>query len=668
MSYQSLKPLVKDPNKKMPKFGVCDIEASDWIKFLVIGYYSKIRDSETDEPLEEKFETFERMADFCAWIFSDEQPHNIIYAHFGGKYDFNFILREFYFMHEYYYIDGMIPRGSGLLCVSVSTVKRYSIAPAKTKEKNIIKRFPNGDVLIKDRTIVFKDSAALLPFSLKSLTENFGVEHKKQEIDYEQIKEVTPELLEYLEYDLKGLYQVLEKFYSWPMIKAAGATSTMASQAMRVFQTHLKTTIPSLGGGIDDFVRGAYFGGRTEIFKPLFNQKPGQKSLKTLDVNSLYPAVMRDNEFPTVFQHETKKYYAERMGFYEVDVEVPDMYIPPLGTVFDQEGDGRLIFPVGKFRGRWSTIELNYAMSLGVKILKVHRGKVFKNGGYIFKDYINELYAIRQKASKDSVDNVLCKLLMNSTYGRFGLQRERENIEFDDGQLGVHSPMEIELGKNKFIRLVKKDIVLENSFANVAIAAWVTSHARILMHKLYMKAPEALYYSDTDSLFTTHDYVCDDKDLGKLKFEYDSKNACFLLPKTYILEAFDPQFKQYDDKGKEYKSTKKVVMKGFDKKKISKFELEDFYIALEGDLRKLHTKNPAKFATFKTAIKKQKFVTMLEEQDRQIRSTYNKRKIIKTASGDFDTEPLKIEDGKIINMEQKVKKSKKKIVPDFLKP
>lgn len=564
----TLRPVAKKSESDVFQFGVCDIESANWIDFLVIGYYSEVFD-EDGYRRDEILENFENMSEFCDWIFEkDKQPHKIIFAHFGGKFDFQFILKDLYFRSDTYYIDSMIPRGSGLLCFSVSTMK-WVINCSKISPKQIIKTIGNRS-LIKDRTIEFRDSSAFMPFSLASITENFGVEHKKQTIDYDQIKEVTPELLEYLEYDLKGLYQCIRKYYDWPVIKAAGHASTVASQALKVYQTFMPHPIPSLKEDDDHFVRSSYFGGRTEIFKPFFRQSDPYKLLKTYDVNSLYPYIMWQNEFPGAPAFETKFYLENRAGFYDVDVYVPEhLYIPPLGTVYDPQGWGRFIFPTGTFRGKWSTIELNYAMTLGVKILKVHNGIIFKNSGPIFRDYIDYLYKLRKSSKKNSVDDILCKLLMNSLYGRFGLNTLREQIEFDYGQLGVEPHMEIPLDSQgrEIIRLMKKEIILEESFNNVAIPAWVTSGGRIHMHKQYCQAPDEMFYTDTDSLFTTYEFEENEKKLGELKLEYKAKEACFLLPKTYLVDTLGPYWTGYDEKGKGFKTSKKIVMKGFDKKK-----------------------------------------------------------------------------------------------------
>ena len=641
-----LRPIVPSKSKKATSgFGVCDIESMNWIEFLIIGYYSKTLEGN------EILELFESMEEFCSWIFEPVQPHNIIMAHFGGRFDFSFLLKEYFFKQSEYFISDIIPRGSGLLCFSVSTIKKVSSLPKKFKDRDLI-REEKGWFYIKDRTINFRDSSAFLPFSLASITKNFKVEHKKQVIDYDLIKSVTPELREYLIYDLKGLYESVEKYFEWPLIKRVGPAMTIAGQALKVFQSYLTKPIPSLREDIDEFVRGSYFGGRTEIFKPCFEQSNEKIILKTYDVNSLYPHVMLNETFPYKFQFKTKKWLPKRQGFYDVEVEVPKMYIPPLGLVFDPKGWGRLIFPTGSFRGKWSTLELNYAITLGVKITKVYEGVIFEDGKPIFKGYVEDLFAMRKRAGRDSVDNIICKLLLNSLYGRFGLRREREHLEFYRGEEGASTHLEIPVDSSgkRFIRLDSKEIFLEDAFANVAISAWVTSAARIHMHKTYMKDERALFYTDTDSLFTTSSYESNAENLGELKLEYKSSSACFLLPKTYIADTLGPFWTGFDKDGKPVKSSKKIVMKGFDKKKISQFKLEDFYLGLEGELKMLQTTNPKKFATLKTAIKHNEFLWLLDEAPRQIRAKYDKRRLIKDPiTKAWDTEALHIEGGVITN-------------------
>ncbi len=567
-----LKPL-KRKDRPIKPFAVCDIESTKWTGFLVIGYYDG-----------HHFKDFRTLKEFFAFLQSRNESRDI-FAHFGGIFDFIFLLQEI--LSNGWKVYDFIPRGSGILSFKVN---------------------------IGGHVLVFRDSSALLPFSLDRITTNFGVAHKKQSINHETIVEVTPQLLTYLEFDCRGLYESLEKFWTWPQIKQSGQAYTLASQALRILRTYLSDAVPALSKKEDTFVRKAYFGGRTEIFIPFYESKT--VPLNVYDVNSLYPFCMLEN-MPGKVLGFTHEYSKKKQGFYNCEVQAPiDSYIPCLGIL----QDGKYLFPTGEFEGVYSTIEIEYAKTQGYKI-RTGEGITFESAGPIFKEYVQDFYKIREKSEKDSVDNTIAKLLLNSLYGRFGLRTTRENLAFDSGQTGVTEHLEIKAGEFTY-RLVKTPKEIE-TFTHVGVAAWVTSLARIHMHKIFMEAPNEIFYTDTDSLFTTRDLI-QSTGLGGLKLEYRTNSACFLLPKTYI-----------SGEG----SQKKIVMKGFDKKKIQHFTLDDFKSALEGDLKHLKIVQEPKFAKIRTALKTLGLVSMTKASTRQIRSKYDKREVYKE-HGAFKTRPL----------------------------
>ena len=584
--------------KKELRFAVCDIEAHQWANFKVMGYYDG-----------EEYHEFRSLLEFVEFCFEYAYENGItdIYAHFGSIYDFMFIMEC---ALEYgYLVKDMIPRGSGLLCMTI-------YHPDNPK-----------------RQITFRDSAGLLPFGLANITKSFGVKNAKGEFDFTTWDgKITKKLLEYLRDDCIGLHQSLTAFFNWPLIKKAGSAHTMASQAMRVFRLFMTQELKKPPEAVDEFVRKSYFGGRTEIFIPEF--KDPKKELNYYDVNSLYPTVMRDNRYPGNFAGWTEDYCGEVMGFYEAKVRVPDsLHIPPLPRMQQLGFSEKLIFPTGEFEGIFSTIELEYAKSLGVEILETGKGAIFEDAGFLFRDYIQKLYDMRLEAKKkkDGVGDVLCKLLMNSTYGRFGLNCEKQTVVWDDGRVEASPLCELNIGGFTH-RLMTKDVHLDQTFTNVAIAAWVTSHSRILMHKIFMKSPKEIYYTDTDSLFSTKKFGTGDA-LGELKKENDEpiEHAIFLLPKTYAFKTNDGAVKK--------------AMKGFNSRKIDKFTMDDFNLALEGDLRTMSVIHDEKLATMKTAMKRfGKIVSVLPKQEKQLRSQYDKR-IIYREKGTVLTRPHKIVDG-----------------------
>lgn len=557
--------------KPSPKFQVCDIETMNWTKFIVLGYYDG-----------QNYLEFRSLKKFLKHIKT--KPEQNIFAHFGGKFDFLFIL-EAVLQDDSLQISNIIPRGSSILGLEV---------------------IHNGN------KINFRDSAALLPFSLKSITENFGTEVVKGDWDHTKTRGYSAGLSKYLKADCISLYQSLEKFYSWPLIQASGPAYTMASQAMKVFRTFIKEPIQNLPKNSTEFCRKAYLGGRVEIFKPIFKGNQNEK-LYEYDVNSLYPSVMRDFPYPIDSGYGTFSRNKSRLGIYEARVVAPEgLHIPSLGII----EDCKYIFPLGTFRGHWTGVELDYAEKLGYKI-KIIRGHEFKTKKMLFKGYVEALYDIRQTSPANSVSNVLAKLLMNSLYGRFGMNLSRENISFELKE-GNKEYETLKIG-NKKIQLFKEPVELD-SFTNVAIAAHVTSYARIHMHKLMQECKNELYYTDTDSLFTTKRFT-DSKNLGDLKRECEYESACFLLPKTYIATG---------------KVKQKIAMKGFDKKKIQNFSFEDFTEAFQGDLKRMRITSEPKFASLKSALAQGKLVTMKKGSDKQLRAIYSKRIILKNG----ETKPI----------------------------
>lgn len=654
-------PLERKDNRAVPKFSVFDIESNNWKDFVVCGYYDG-----------QDYVDYGSIKEFMDDVTKVRDDHRTIFAHNGGGFDFNFVL-EFIVREggrSDYRIDNIFSRGATFLSIEVLN-------------KNT------------GATIVFRDSLAFLPFSLKSLTKNFKTECAKGEWDHSLQKDRNdPKLLEYLKADCVGLYQVLDTYFHWPLIRESGVAYTIASQALKVFRTTIDERIYGCSKTVDEFVRKGYFGGRTEVFRPYYKSKSPAEKLSCFDINSLYPSVMRDFQYPNKFIGWSTDYDPKSFGFWEATVHVPeDMYVPPLGCLLsidpltkevehvDDSSMGKFMFPVGTFSGVWSTIEIEYAKSVGVEIISTGAGAVFENGGYIFRNFIDELYELRMQAEKDSVDSFISKLLMNSCYGRFGLNLNRETIVQDDGMLAMSDVTPYEFETGEFIdgmpvihRFVKMETRID-SFTNVAIAAWVTAHARIRMHRHYMKFQDRLFYSDTDSVMIRDDGKTESsKKLGEFKYEYSASEACFLLPKAYCLAGITGLF---DTKGK-IKETKEVI-KGINSEaiKMRAPTIQDFVSLLEGDMKRAE-KIPIpmefiikeKISKVKTAMRHGTFLHVTGQETKKFQAKYDKREIFVDKNGDYDTRPICIKDGKALNyrdpiIKVKAKKGKKKVTIDF---
>lgn len=534
-------------------FQVVDLEGMDWINFIVGGFYDG-----------KEYWEFKTLNEFTDMVLDSRVPLNI-FAHFGGGYDFLFIIQNF--LENKVKFRTIIPRGSSILSFSI--------------EGNF-------------KTHHFRDSSAILPFSLKRITEAFNVETKKGEWDHKTTKGYTKELGEYLKSDCLGLYQSLDAYFKSDLVRRSGASSTIASQAQKILRTYLKNPIYPPADKYNELCRAATHGGRTEIFKP------AGKKLYEYDINSLYPYVMKVNDFPAGKTVGTSVFKKGFLGIYKVEVDAPNMFLP----IIPCKTDKKLLFPIGKFETTCTSVEIEYAEKFGYKF-KVLEGCYFTKKEKYFTEFITDLYKLRQTSAKNTVNNTLAKLIMNSSYGKFLIRPDKTNLVFD-AELGAHYFRTINV-KDKQIEIFEKAVKL-NSFTHAGIGAFILAYARILMHEKMEPLGTEIYYMDTDSCWTTKK-LPSSLELGEFKLENEFDEACFILPKTYV--AMNKDFK-------------KIAMKGFDARKIKGYTVDDLKMVLQGDLS-LYVPHDKTIAKFKTALMKNSVVMHKKAYAKRIVSVYNKR-------------------------------------------
>jgi hypothetical protein len=192
--------------------------------------------------------------------------------------------------------------------------------------------------------------------------------------------------------------------------------------------------------------------------------------------------------------------------------------------------------------------EINNAIKFGYKF-KILKGYLFEQG-FIFTDYINDLYEIKKAHNKNDAMYLISKLLMNSLYGRFGMDyRMDEHIIIDNDQLyniiDNYSINEIiDLDNNKSLVSYIDDnklgtILLSNKNEfniSIGIASAITSYSRVHMSQFKsINNNYDLFYSDTDSIYINKplDKSFISNELGKMKLEYIFNEAVFLSSKVY---------------------------------------------------------------------------------------------------------------------------------------
>jgi hypothetical protein len=502
----------------------------------------------------------ERMLkDFVIWLRNHTLDSNrplILYAHNAAKFDMQFLLNVLIKYLEPTDAINIIQNKGKL--VSVDLLINAKLESKKSKLK-----------------ISFLDSYQLLPGSLNKLAKQFGVDTKinfdvnniDQDTDIDRIK---LRLLQYNMHDSVILFNIIKKVskmyldtFNVNLFKAP----TNSSLALRIFRTNYldkeRDKINLTSKEVYDMIKPAYQGGACDVYAP---KNPVGTKIYYYDINSLYPAMMANNNLPTgkyyIIMENDMNIFDSKFdaSFIKAHVECPENIKVPL---LQQIVDGKTIAGAGSWDGVFYIAELREATKLGYTI-KPYEAIVFE-GRNVFSKYINDVYKMRLTFEKSNPMNWICKQTMNSSYGRFGMSPELSEISILDkeGLNEYNSTNPIEdikyFGDDKVMvtRTItrNKTIDTENENHNLQIslpiAAAITAHSRIEIHRLKNAAAERgiLLYSDTDSL------VCSDslqaeligKGLGKLKLECTAEKGVFLAPKVYALTGVKDGDKELPD-------------------------------------------------------------------------------------------------------------------------
>ncbi|MBA7474034.1 hypothetical protein ES707_09381 [subsurface metagenome] len=356
----------------------------------------------------------------------------------------------------------------------------------------------------KSKAIVFLDSMNWFVESLEKTGDRIGI--KRIAVDYKTCSksELRTACKNHVLIELEN-FKLFIRFLEGN--KVARLCYTRGSTAMAAFLLSHYTTKIYIHNNKQaiDLERESYKGGRVECF---YLGDLNNENYYLLDVNSLYPFVMRNNLYPVkykrILRNITPQSLAARLQCSSAVAKVLVETDLPVYAV----RRGRCMFPVGRFWATLCTPELKYAFEHN-HVKEVDTCVLYKQEN-IFRSYVDKFYTLRMDFKSAGVDEYveLCKKMLNSLYGKFGQKGENWSKIGDC----LNEPDREELVFNMGGRRVTKLRYLlgelfimtghgESFDSFPAIAAHVTAYARMYLWQLMQQAGYGNYfYCDTDSL------------------------------------------------------------------------------------------------------------------------------------------------------------------------
>ena len=461
---------------------------------------------------------------FARLFFITGQGHSIAYFHnlkFDGSFIIDWLLKKGYVLalndwdHKWRETKYM-SRGS-FKCTISDMGQWYTIEiKSKTGSK-----------------VTIKDSLKLLPFSVDTIGKSFGTLHKKLSMEYVGNMKaggvITDDQKKYITNDVLVVKEALEIFFADGLDKLTIGSCCKDQYKKSIMKADAEAWFPKLTqekldasygeNTAEAYVRHAYKGGWCYLKRGCENTVYYNGC--TADVNSLYPSMMLDNDYPVgkptfwkgnfipddaigvnkVFVVRLKTRFYLKEGFLPtIQIKGSPYYTP---TEWLESSDyvrkGVSYRSIQSIDGEeiqmLPTLTLT---SVDYELLKKHYyledteildGCWFwiMPGRLLFGDYINHWAEIK-KTSKGAKRQE-AKLFLNNLYGKF-------SAKIDNSTKAPY----LEDGKVKFYLIKDTD---EDKEWYIPIGAFITAYARRFTITAAQENYDRFIYADTDSIHCT---------------------------------------------------------------------------------------------------------------------------------------------------------------------
>lgn len=396
------------------------------------------------------------------------------------------------------------------------------------------------------RRFEIRDSLKKFPnSSVADLAKMYDAELGKGEIDYTAERPVgyvpTAREWEYIRRDVDIVRTALT------VADAIGNTGlTIGGDAMieyRATMAHgrFRTIFPLLDRDLDDWIRLAYRGGWTYV-NPKYQGQILVGEGSVWDVNSMYPAVMRQSSFPVGMpvrlapgQTELKGYPHTIVGAL-LDAKLKPGRLPIIQVKRDARYD-----PVTyqtEVRGvEWYGTEVDWRLLFEQYDVEIHEwiaGFAFRGISGLFDRYIDKWMEV--KANSTGGMRTQAKFQLNNLWGRFAINPLRAGRL---PSIGPDGAVQYKLTPQKY-----------DEPCYTPVGVWTTSYGRDRVIRAAQSFGDRFLAADTDSCHVLGvdpgDLEVHDTRLGAWKLEAVFDKATYLRAKAYAEQIVDGDKRHVD--------------------------------------------------------------------------------------------------------------------------
>lgn len=387
--------------------------------------------------------------------------------------------------------------------------------------------------------IEFRCSYKLFPKSIKDIGEMVGIPKLNETHNYDEIKnyhsvnDLTEEEKMYITNDVKIMVELIKYLRSINIKGITMSTSAYKDWKKDKYLLCKNDMIKSSNEEVVEIVRKSYKGGITKV-NPKYANVEFNDAI-SFDVNSLYPSVMYENTMPigegeiypdikTAYRHGKRKFI---MCVMVLNAKIRNGCHAFIGSQsgfsyarkysYDEVITNKMLY-------LWYDEFKLFTLFYDAQYI-VHKVVGFRQAKDVFKDYIDRWYKVKENA-KTGAERSLAKLMLNSLYGKFGMNEHRV------------SKLPVGLKGNEIIYRTNENSVV---YYYKEVASYITSMARCKLVTFMNRCGDRFLYCDTDSVYLSgHDIpdvfkdVVDAKKLGYWKYEGHYTRFKALKAKCYL--------------------------------------------------------------------------------------------------------------------------------------